>query len=70
MMFKHAIVRPPSGSFARGLTSAHLGAPDLPKALAQHAAYCSALERCGLALTGLRHWTTFPIRPSSKIPPL
>jgi dimethylargininase len=59
-MFKHAIVRPPSRSFACGLTSAHLGAPDLPKALAQHAAYCSALERCGLALIRLAPLDDFP----------
>jgi len=59
-MFKHAIVRPPSRTFASGLTSAHLGAPDLPKALAQHAAYCSGLERCGLALIRLAPLDDFP----------
>lgn len=52
-MFRHAIVRPPSPGFADGLTTAGLGAPDLEKALEQHARYCEALERCGLALTRL-----------------
>ena len=52
-MFTRAIVRPPSASFAQGLTSADLGAPDLDRALEQHARYCSALERCGLVLTRL-----------------
>lgn len=46
--FRHALVRPPSDSYAQGLTSAGLGAPELPKARAQHAAYCDALRHCGL----------------------
>ena len=46
-----AILRTPGRSFAAGLTSAGGGAPDLPRALAQHAAYARALEACGLALT-------------------
>ncbi|HXD50484.1 MAG TPA: amidinotransferase, partial [Burkholderiales bacterium] len=52
-MFKRAIVRPPSASFAQGLTSADLGKPDIDKALEQHARYCAALEQCGLELTRL-----------------
>jgi dimethylargininase len=52
-MFNRAIVRPPSASFAQGLTSADLGKPDLDKALEQHARYCAALEQCGLELTRL-----------------
>lgn len=51
--FRHAIVRPPGGSFASGLTTASLGAPDLARARAQHEAYCEALLTCGLALTWL-----------------
>ncbi len=51
MSFNHAIVRPPGANFAQGLTSAGLGPPDLAKALAQHQAYCQALEKCGLAVT-------------------
>jgi dimethylargininase len=59
-MLTHAIVRPPSASFANGLTSAHLGAPDVSEALAQHAAYCAALERCGLTLVRLDPAEDFP----------
>ena len=51
--FTRAIVRPPSSNFADGLTSVALGTPDFPLALEQHAAYCNALERCGLTLTRL-----------------
>ena len=52
-MFSKAIVRPPAPNFAAGLTNANLGAPDYERALAQHHAYCFALERCGLTLTRL-----------------
>src|SRR5256885_14094154 len=48
-----AIVRPPAESFADGLTTAGLGAPDLATALLQHTGYCEALEACGLALMRL-----------------
>ncbi|MCY2960799.1 MAG: N(G),N(G)-dimethylarginine dimethylaminohydrolase [Planctomycetota bacterium] len=51
--FTRAIVRTPSASFAEGITTAGLGAPDLQRALAQHAAYCEALARLGLAVTTL-----------------
>jgi len=50
---RHAIVRPPASNFADGLTTVDLGRPDLERALSQHAAYCDALEQCGLALTRL-----------------
>ena len=50
-MFSKAIVRPPASSFAAGLTTSSLGPPDYKLALKQHAAYCEALKRCGLALT-------------------
>jgi dimethylargininase len=52
-MFTRAIVRPPSATFAQGLTEAGLGSPDLPRALEQHAGYCAALEQCGLSLVRL-----------------
>ena len=52
-MLRHALVRPPGATFAAGLTRARLGAPDLAQARAQHARYCEALERCGLAVTRL-----------------
>lgn len=51
--FDRALVRPPAASFAAGLTTAALGAPDVARALEQHAEYCRVLERCGLALTRL-----------------
>jgi len=58
--FDRALVRPPAASFAAGLTSAGLGAPDLERALAQHAAYCRALERCGLEVVRLEPDAAFP----------
>ncbi len=45
--FTRAIVRPPTGNFADGLTTVDLGRPDMDRALAQHRAYCHALERHG-----------------------
>jgi dimethylargininase len=53
MTFARAIVRPPAANFADGLTTVDLGVPDVATALAQHEAYCRALEDCGLALTRL-----------------
>lgn len=52
-MFTQAIVRPPSRNFDQGLTREDLGPPDFALALEQHAHYCAALRRCGLALTEL-----------------
>ena len=52
-MFTKAITRPPAENFSDGLTTAQLGAPDFSTALAQHAAYCKALQRCGLQLIEL-----------------
>jgi dimethylargininase len=52
-MFRHAIVRPPAANFADGLTTVDLGTPIFATALEQHARYCEALERCGLAVTSL-----------------
>lgn len=52
-MLSRAIVRPPAPNFAEGLTTAGLGAPNFELALRQHAAYCEALERCGLKLIRL-----------------
>lgn len=59
-MFKHAIVRAPSRTFADGLTTTRLGLPDLDTAFAQHADYCAALEQCGLTLTRLEADDRFP----------
>ena len=47
-MFSKAIVRPPSASYAAGLTTVDLGTPDLERARKQHEAYCETLESCGL----------------------
>ena len=58
--FTHAIVRAPGDSFADGLTEASLGAPDLGLARKQHAAYCDAIVRCGVALTRLDADERFP----------
>lgn len=55
-MFTRAIVRIPGENFSEGLTDVGqgtLGVPDYARALEQHAAYCRALEACGLALTVL-----------------
>jgi dimethylargininase len=51
--FTQAIVCPPAGNFADGLTTVDAGAPDIDLALAQHAAYCDALSRHGCALIPL-----------------
>jgi dimethylargininase len=59
-MFTRAIVRPPAPNFAEGLTTSGLGAPDYKRALAQHEAYCAALERCGLTLTRLEPDPNYP----------
>ncbi len=52
-MFRRAIVRTPGENFADGLTTADLGKPDFSRVLVQHAAYCDALEQCGLELVRL-----------------
>ncbi len=59
-MFRQAIVRPPAANFAEGLTTAQLGRPNFARALRQHAAYCEALEACGLTLTRLGADERFP----------
>jgi dimethylargininase len=59
-MFTHAIVRRPCQRFAAGLTTVDIGAPDYARALEQHAAYCEALEHCGLKLTRLEADERFP----------
>lgn len=59
-MFERAIARKPGANFSEGLTSADLGSPSLPRALEEHAAYCEALRRCGLAVTELEADSRFP----------
>src|SRR5262245_43234218 len=58
--FTHAIVRPPSANFFAGHTTADLGKPHYSTALRQHAAYCEALEKCGLTLTVLPPDSQYP----------
>lgn len=53
MRLTRAVVRPPGSTFAAGLTTVNLGAPDLSLALGQHQTYVRTLERCGLAVTRL-----------------
>ena len=55
-----AIVRTPSVNFATGLTSVDLGKPDYDVAKRQHAAYCEALQSCGLNLIHLPPDDRFP----------
>ena len=52
-MFSKAIVRAPSKTFAKGLTTVDLGTPDFERALQQHEAYCQTLESCGLNIIRL-----------------
>ena len=61
MRFNNAIVRLPGPNFSEGLTtSTSKSAPDVNKALAQHAAYCNALKECGLDLTMIEANPQFP----------
>lgn len=59
-VFTKAIARPPAPNFAEGLTTAGLGAPNYERALAQHEAYCLALEQSGLTLIRLDADPDFP----------
>jgi dimethylargininase len=59
-MFTKAIIRQPSPNFSEGLTTAGLGAPNYERALAQHEAYCAALEHSGLTLIRLEADPEFP----------
>jgi dimethylargininase len=59
-LFTHAITRAPASNFAHGLTTVDLGAPDYERALVQYAAYCAALEMCGLTLTRLQPDERYP----------
>jgi dimethylargininase len=56
----HAIIRPPAGTFADGLTSSTLGPPQLRKALEQHRRYEEVLKQCGLRVTVLAPAREFP----------
>ncbi len=59
-MYTKAVVRRPCANFANGLTSVGLGKPQYELALAQHEAYCRALEDGGLSLTRLAPDERYP----------
>jgi len=60
MHYKYALVKPPGSSFSQGITSASLGAPHFSLAVEQHAAYCAALEQCGLSVIQLPSDDAYP----------
>jgi dimethylargininase len=57
---RYALTRRPGLSFAEGITTAGLGAPDLAKAMDQHAAYVQALRDNGLEVAVLDADERFP----------
>lgn len=59
-MFTKAIVRKPSKSMVKGLTTSQLGSPDFNLAMIQHEKYVEALINCGLAVTILEADEHFP----------
>ena len=55
------LARRPAANFAEGITmSAHLGRPDIDKAMRQHETYIQALRDCGLEVTVLPADERFP----------
>jgi dimethylargininase len=59
-MFNYVIARQPCANMVDGLTSSSLGKPDYKKALAQHAAYLQALEKCDVEVIVLPPDENFP----------
>jgi len=59
-LIQSAIVRPPSPTFANGITAANLGPPDLALALEQHEGYVQALERAGARAIRLEPEPAYP----------
>ncbi len=59
-MFKKALTRQPSASYAEGISSANLGKPDVALALQQHHGYIKALQACGLEVDTLDPLEVFP----------
>ncbi|HYV93266.1 MAG TPA: arginine deiminase-related protein [Chitinophagales bacterium] len=59
-MFTTAITRKPCSRFSEGITTAHLGKPDLQLALQQHGEYIAALKTCGLEVIELDADENFP----------
>lgn len=58
--FTRAIVRTPGPDAADGLTTSHLGRPELPLLLAQHSAYIDTLRTLGLEVMVLPPLPGFP----------
>ena len=59
-MFTQAITRTPGKDFARGLTTADLGRPDIATMRRQHRAYVETLEGLGLAVETLPPLEGYP----------
>jgi dimethylargininase len=59
-MFTSAITLKPGSRFSEGITTAHLGKPDLSLALQQHSGYVRALRGCGLTMIELEEDDRFP----------
>jgi dimethylargininase len=59
-MYSTALVCPPAPNFAQGLTTVKLGTPIYQRAVEQHEAYCSALERSGLTLVRMEPDERYP----------
>lgn len=59
-MYKHAIVRRPGKSAARGLTSVDLGKLDFAKLIEQHSHYTNTLTALGLEVVELEALEEFP----------
>ena len=60
MLFTRAVVRPPAGNFAAGLSSRAVGPPDVSRALEQHAQYVRTLRDCGIQVTCLEADSEYP----------
>src|SRR5204863_7550039 len=59
-MFRRAITKKPCSRFSEGITTHHLGKPDLQLALKQHSNYITALKSCGLEVIELDADENFP----------
>jgi dimethylargininase len=58
--FTHALVRPPSPSVVDGLRAIDGPDPDFERFVAEHAGYCAALERAGVAVEVMAELQAFP----------
>jgi len=59
-MFTHGIIKKPSKTFHRGLTTSNLGEPDYFLVIKQHTDYCKALKKSGLEIITLDSDEKFP----------